>query len=80
MRVAERKHFKEAAENRKHYYDREVDKDGPNRRRRTYTLGELVLLKVSKHHPHVGKMKDRYDGPYYVITVFDTGVMRVKEA
>ena len=78
--VAARKHFKEAAETRKRYYDREVDKDGHNRRRRTYTPGELVLLKVSDHHLHLGKMNDRYDGPYYVITVFDTGVMRVKEA
>ena len=24
-------------------------------------------------------MNDRYDGPYFVITVFDTGVIRVKE-
>ena len=41
--------------------------------------GERVLLKVSDHHLHLGKMNDRYDGPFFVITVFDTGVIRVKE-
>ena len=38
-----------------------------------------MLIKVSDHHLHLGKMNDRYDGPYYVITVFDNGVIRVKE-
>ena len=38
-----------------------------------------MLLKVSDHHLHLGKMNDRYDGPYFVITVFDNGVIRVKE-
>ena len=34
---------------------------------------------MSDHHLHLGKMNDRYAGPYYVITVFDNGVIRVKE-
>ena len=77
--VSARRHFKEAAETRKRYYDRDIDKDGHNRRKRRYEPGERVLLKVSDHHLHLGKMNDRYDGPYFVITVFDNGVLRVKE-
>ena len=38
-----------------------------------------MLLKVIAHHLHLGKMNNRYDGPYFVITVFDNGVIRVKE-
>ena len=77
--VSARQHFKAAAETRKRYYDRDIDRDGHNRRKRQYEPGERVLLKVSDHHLHLGKMNDRYDGPYFVITVFDNGVMRVKE-
>ena len=77
--VVARQHFKEAAETRKRYYNRDIDRDGHNRRVRAYTPGERVLLNVSDHHLHLGKMNDRYDGPYFVITVFDTGVIRVKE-
>ena len=77
--VSARQHFKAAAETRKRYYDRDIDRDGHNRRKRQYEPGERVLLKVSDHHLHLGKMNDRYDGPYFVITVFDNGVIRVKE-
>ena len=73
--VVARRHFKEAAETRKRYYDRDIDKNGRNRRVRNYEPGERILLKVSDHHLHLGKMNDRYVGPFFVVTVFDNGVI-----
>ena len=69
--VVARRYFKEAAQTRKRYYDHDIYKDGCNRRMRSYKPGERVLLKVSDHHLHLGKMNDRYTGPCYVITEFD---------
>ena len=77
--VITRTHLRESAESRKRYYDRDIGVDGVSRKVRQYTEGERVLLKVSDHHRHFGKMNDRFTGPYYVITVFDTGIVRVKE-
>ena len=77
--VAARNHLRTAAETRKRYYDRDLGENGQSRKTRQFVEGERVLIRVSDHHRHFGKLNDRYVGPYYIVTVFPTGTVRVKK-
>ena len=74
-----RRRLQESAETRKRFYDRGLGVDGNNKRVRTFIPGERVLLKISDHHMHYGKLNARFEGPYFVLTVFSNGTVRVKE-
>jgi hypothetical protein len=77
---AARTALQHSAETRKAYYDRTIGDPRNSGRVRMFQPGEQVLLKVSDHHMHFGKLNERFVGPYYVITVFGNGNVRVKEA
>ena len=77
--VEARLRLKESAETRKRFYDRDTGAEGTSRRVRRFVPGERVLLKISDHHMHFGKLNARFDGPYFVLTVFENGTVRVKE-
>ena len=72
-----RRHLRQAAESRKRYYDRDID-TGRHTRRRYYREGERVLMRLSDHHYYFGKFNDRFSGPFYVITVLNNGLLRIK--
>ena len=74
-----RQHLRRAAESRKRYYDRDID-TGRHHRRRYYQEGERVLLRLSDHHYYFGKFNERFNGPFYVITVMNNGLLRIKLA
>ena len=61
--VLARKHLRETAETRKRFYDRDLADDGSSRRVRRFVPGERVLLKISDHHMHMGKLNARSEGP-----------------
>ena len=77
--MAARERLQASAETRKRFYDRDVGVDGTSRRIRHFSPGERVLLKISDHPMHMGKLNARFDGPYFVLTVFENGTVRVKE-
>ena len=77
--VTARQRLQVAAETRKRFYDRDLGADGTSRKVRRFQPGERVLLKISDHHMHMGKLNARFEGPYFVLTVFDNGTVRVKE-
>jgi hypothetical protein len=77
---AARPALQQSAETRKSYYDQSIGDPRSSARVRSFQPGERVLLKVSDHHMHFGKLNERFVGPYYVITVLGNGNVRVKEA
>ena len=77
--VAARDHLRAAAETRKRYYDRDIGENGQSRKVRQFTAGERVLLKISGMQRNFTKLSDRYIGPFYIITVFPTGTVRIKD-
>lgn len=45
-----------------------------------YKTGDPVLLKVCKKTPRIGKMLDKYTGPYYVVDVLSDSSLRIIES
>ena len=47
-------------------------------RTRQYTIGQLVALKQKNKLVGNDKLHDRYAGPYYILSIWDNGVIRIK--
>ena len=52
--------------------------DGGIRTRR-YTIGQPVALKQMNKLVGNDKLHDRYDGPFYILSIWDNGVIRVQQ-
>ena len=66
-----RQHLKHAMELRRERYNKGI-------RTRRYKIGQAVALKQTNKLVGNDKLHDRYAGPYYILTIWDNGVVRIK--
>ena len=69
-----RRRLKKAAEVSRKYYDR-----GSRLKVNNYVLGERAWLKVGQKRRLEGKFTDKFEGPYYIISTWNTGTYRIKQ-
>ena len=66
-----RENLQRAMEIRKERHDKGV-------RTIQYKLGQAVALKLTNKLVGNDKLADKYDGPYYIVSVWDNGVVRIQ--
>ena len=66
-----RQQLRHAMELRRERYNRGI-------RTRQYTIGQPVALKQTNKLVGNDKLHDRYAGPYYILSIWDNGVIRIK--
>ena len=66
-----RENLQRAMELRKERHDKGV-------RTIQYKLGQAVALKLTNKLVGNDKLADKYDGPYYIVSVWDNGVVRIQ--